>query len=159
IHFRAAPAWPAAEDDQQRTQADRAKQRDEAELEERCGAEVDHRERRHQREADERTLGVSDEQRHVAKRIRTAQQNDEADGGDDMSGGEQRTIAVDATQAPDEGDEMKAEEIERAPQQELIAKLGAAADDERWLDRREVRRREQRERLGNRASRGNGRVS
>src|SRR5205823_4238666 len=67
IDFRAAPARATAKHDQQRAQANRTEQWKVAQLEERRGSEVDHREGGHQPEADDRAFGIPDEQRHVAK--------------------------------------------------------------------------------------------
>src|SRR5262249_49473029 len=115
VHLRAAAARAAAERDEQRAQADRADERQIAQLEPRDALETDQRARGQQREAGEHAFGLTDEERDVAQGIGSAQQHDEADAGDEVRDREQESIAVDAAQPPDQRHEVEAGDVEDAP--------------------------------------------
>ena len=145
VHLRIAPAGPAAEEQEQHRQKQRASQRHIGERRESGPAEVHQRHHGETGAANQHALRVSHEQRGVAKRIGAAQHHRETDGGQQMDGVEECEVSMRSANPPDERNHPDPGQVQRTPAQGRRPERLPRADHEAWFDQGQIVRREERD--------------
>ena len=123
IHPGTTASGAGSEQDQEQRYEQRAGEREIAQRQERRLAEIHERDRAHQSDPEEHSLGVADEQHRIPQRIRTTEQQCEPDRRQQMGSREQDFVAANASVPPQQSQQIESGEIRSTVGQATRAKV------------------------------------